>query len=222
MGYLELLTEEFYRHANASIAVGQSKYMKNHFAFLGITSPIRKELQKPFLAKQNLPDKKEGFEVVRLLWQQPEREFHYFALELLFAYKKHYEIADIEFFEQLILSNSWWDSVDYLSPKIVAAYCQKFPVMQEKIAHKWMKSENIWLKRSALLFQLKYKNQLNAELLKTIILSMHTTNEFFINKAIGWILREYARTNPQWVLDFVATHPLSNLSKREALKHLHS
>ena len=81
-----------------------------------------------------------------------------------------------------------------------------------------MKSDNIWLQRTFLIFQLKYKEEININLLTDYILQLKDTKEFFINKAIGWILREYTRTNPEWVIDFVNKHELSNLSKREALK----
>ena len=120
----------------------------------------------------------------------------------------------------MIINKSWWDTIDFVSPKILGKYFEIYPEEIEKTIQKWLNSNNIWLQRSCLLFQLKYKNKLNKFLLKKIINSLSNSNEFFINKAIGWILREYGKTNKNWVINFIKETDLNKLSVREGLKYL--
>lgn len=120
----------------------------------------------------------------------------------------------------MVTHKSWWDTVDYISIKLMGAYFKKFPEQRELYVKKWLASENIWLQRSALLFQLKYKENLDTTILSNAINYLVGSKEFFINKAIGWVLREYSRTNPKWVVDFVEKTNLNSLSRREALSLL--
>ncbi len=220
--YILKLSDEFEKHSNLEIAQGQKAYMKHHFEFLGLKSPQRRELQKPFLAKENLPSKDDLEAIVQGLWQKPEREFQYFGQELLLKYKKHFQQEDIKLFEYMITHKSWWDSIDYIAVNLVGSYFLKFPQQVKSHIDKWLDSKNIWLQRTALLFQLKYKHQLDKELLVYVVKSLLGSKEFFINKAIGWILREYSKTNPDWVMAFVNNHDLDKLSRREALKRIES
>ena len=148
------------------------------------------------------------------------KEFQYFAQDFTLKYSKQVEQQDIELFAYMISHKSWWDTVDFIATKLVGNYFKQFPEQRDYYVQKWLDSQNIWLQRSAVLFQLKYKNDLDTELLTLIIKSLQPSNEFFINKAIGWILREYSRSNPAWVQDFVAQNQLSKLSAREALRLL--
>jgi len=192
--------------------------MKNRFVFYGLASPERRELQKPFLVQKYLPPKSELETIVKALWKQPQRELHYFAQEFMRKYTKQFELEDIALFEFMIVHNSWWDSVDFIAPNLLGAYFKKFPEQQAIYVEKWLQSSNIWLQRAALLFQLKYKKELDTVLLSGIINNLLGSKEFFINKAIGWILREYAKVNPNWVVEFVSKTDLSNLSRREAIR----
>jgi len=216
---LEDLKVQFADHADNHIAQGQSAYMKNKFDFFGIKNPIRKNIQQPYLLKENLPVKKEADKLIQNCWKQPQREFQYFALDLAKKYIKHQEISDLKLFEKLILQKSWWDTVDTIASHLVAAYFKKFPETIYTQTEEWIKSGNIWLQRSAILFQLKYKKATDLKLLESHIQQTAASKEFFIQKAIGWILREYAYTDKNWVLKFVENNDLSSLSKREALKH---
>ena len=117
------------------------------------------------------------------------------------------------------MNDSWWDTIDFISTKLVAQYFISFPEKRDEVIDRWISSGNLWLRRSAILFQLKYKDRMDIHFLVGIIERLIPSQEFFINKAIGWVLREYAKTNPGWVQSYVETTPLSNLSKREALKH---
>jgi 3-methyladenine DNA glycosylase AlkD len=218
MSLLIEIKEVFSKNSNESIAWGQSAYLKNNFEFFGLKSPKRKELQRPFLIKKNLPCKEVAFQLVQDLWNEPQRELHYFALEILFKYKNEYQKEDLKFFEKLITENSWWDSIDFIAPNILGVYFKKFPGMRKETIGGWLESENIWLQRSALLFQLKYKEELDKALLTYVIDRLNNEKEFFIRKAIGWILREYSKVNPDWVTKYVEKTTLQPLSRKEALK----
>jgi len=218
--YIDTLTAEFKKQTDSKIAAEQKAYLRDQFEFYGIKTPKRREIQKPFLIKQFLPSKKNAFKITELLWHKPQRDYHYFAQELLFKYHQHFEKKDITIFEFMAVHNSWWDTVDFIATKLMGTYFKKFPENRKIYVEKWLKSNNIWLQRSALLFQLKYKERLDTQVLAAAINSLIGSKEFFINKAIGWVLREYSRTNPQWVLDFVYNTNLHSLSRREALRLL--
>lgn len=216
--FIETLETELRRSSDAAIALEQKAYMRDKFEFYGITATRRREIQKPFFVNNHLPEKRELDGIVKELWSRPERECQYFAQELVFKYHKQLEEKDIELFEYMIIHKSWWDTVDFISNKLVGEYFKKYPEQIGKHVEEWLKSNNIWLQRSALLFQLKYRDNLNPELLSFIIHGLLNSKEFFINKAIGWVLREYSRTNPIWVMDFVNNTELNALSKKEALR----
>lgn len=204
--------------SNKSLIPKMEAYMKNNFNFLGIKAPVRKEffikIIKPILKNE----KELSFFVAQEFWKLNEREYQYLALEILQLHKKKYGKEDIIFFEELVTSKSWWDTVDCLSSSIIGSYFLLFPETQNSISLKWNKSNNMWLQRTSLLFQLKYKEKTDCELLKNYIHHLKDQNQFFIKKAIGWCLREYSKTNPKWVIEFVNKTQLKPLSKKEALK----
>ena len=219
--YLASLQTEFERHANPKLAAGQKAYMKNHFEFYGISAPKRKEIQKPFLQKQHLPPKRDLEKLVRKLWSLPQRENQMFAQELVQRYSKQFEKKDMEIMEYMVTHKSWWDTVDFIASNLMGPYFVLYPGLRKKYVRQWLSSKNMWLQRSALLFQLKYKNQLDKELLGFAVNQLLGSKEFFINKAIGWILRQYSKSNPDWVRTFVRNTQLHNLSKKEALRLIH-
>lgn len=216
--FIQTLQTEFEENANAKIALEQKAYMRNQFDYYGIKTPKRREITKPFLDKKYLPKKTELEKYVKTLWQKPQRDYHYFAQELAFKYIRELDKDNIALFEFMVTHNSWWDTVDFIAPKLIQAYFKTYPKERDFYIKKWLASDNIWLQRSALLFQLKDKEKIDTDLLTFIIQSLSHSKEFFINKAIGWILREYSKTNSEWVIDFIETNELSNLSKREALR----
>ncbi|WP_198931745.1 DNA alkylation repair protein [Labilibacter marinus] len=216
--YINTLEIEFMRYADEVNASAQKKYLKNQFEFFGIKTPQRREIQKAFLHKDYLPPKLELATILKECWQKPQREFQHFALDLSYKYLKQIEFNDIALFEYLILNKSWWDTVDGVAPKLVAEYFKKFPEQRDMYIDKWISSGNIWLQRTCLIFQLFYKDELDTKLLAYVIEQLLGTKEFFINKAIGWILRQYSRTNPQWVLEYVDKTALDPLSRREAIR----
>ena len=218
--YIKTLKAEFKSKSNPEIAEGQKAYMKNNFEFYGIQAPVRREIQKVFLNKKYLPPKNELHQTVKILWNEPQREFQYFAQEFVFKYSKYFEKTDLDLFKYMLTHKSWWDTVDFISTKILGSFFLNFPEERKNYIEHCLKSQNIWLQRSAILFQLNYKNNLDTELLSYVIKSLSDTDEFFINKAIGWILRQYSHTNPQWVIEFVNNNKLSKLSRKEALRLL--
>lgn len=218
--FIDQLTIEFERKANPKIAAGQKAYMKNQFEFYGITAPARREIQKPFLVKQYLPPKKDLEKLVRKLWKMPQREYQMFGQELAGKYVKDFQKADIETLEYMITHKSWWDTVDFIAVRLMGEYFKLYPELRKKYVKKWLASKHMWLQRSALLFQLNYKKNLDTDLLASMIKPLLGSKEFFINKAIGWVLRHYSRTNPIWVIDFVSRTDLHSLSRREALRLL--
>ena len=216
--FINSLDQEFRKQANSRVAKAQSAYMRNQFDFYGLTTSKRRNIQQPLFQEYNLsltPDLKK---IIRRLWKKEEREYQYCAQELIFQNTQQFTPEYINLFEFMITHKSWWDTIDFLSPKLVGTYFNLYPEKKEDQVEKWLCSNNIWLQRSCLLFQLKYKHNLNTELLTHIIYSLLNSKEFFINKAIGWILREYSKTNSRWVVDFVEKTSLSKLSSKEALK----
>lgn len=215
--FVEEAVRLFHEHANPELAGPMRKYMKDHFPFLGIKAPVRKELSKRLLKEQGIPDDWET--VVRQLWAMPEREFQYVAMDLLEKVKKKLEAGHLRLVEELITTKSWWDTVDYLAAHTVGTLFRLFPALIALTNERWIASGNLWLQRTTLLFQLSYKENTDQELLFSNIRIYKDSQEFFIKKAIGWSLREYAKTDADAVLRFVEQTPLASLSRREALKH---
>ncbi len=216
--YIQQLETAFLINASPERAQWQKKYLKNQFEFFGLDSKQRRDIQKPFLQNKYLPPKSEFEKIIRICWEQPQREFQYFALDFSYKYLKQLEYDDIHLFEYMILTKSWWDSVDGIGPKLVAEYFKKFPEQRDIYIQKWLDSGNMWLQRTCLIFQLFYKKELDTALLSGVIDYLLGSKEFFINKAIGWILRHYSRTNPAWVIEFAEKTNLHSLSRKEALR----
>ncbi len=215
--YLLPLIHAFEKNANADAAIGMEKYMRNQFKFFGIPSPKRKEIYKDFKNEYGLISDKEKNDVIHWCWEEPQREYQMFAMEFLSKSAKNENEEVIQLYEYMIVTKSWWDTIDFIASNLVGEYFRKYPEFIPIITTKWMMTGNIWLQRTCLLFQLKYKSKLNKDLLVDFIKPLASSNEFFIQKAIGWILREYSKTDTEFVIKFVNINQLSNLSKREAL-----
>lgn len=216
--YTEQAIQLFHSHADSEEALPMQRYMRDLFPFLGIKSPLRKELTKQLIGKHGIPD--DWRTVTRELWDLPEREYQYLALDLLYRVRKHFGAEDLHLLEELITSKSWWDTVDTLAGTLAGIYFQKYPEQILPSVKTWLASDNIWLKRTAILFQLKYKQKTDVSLLFSTIRACADSREFFIQKAIGWALREYAKTDPDAVRRFVESETLAALSSREALKNI--
>lgn len=217
--YIDEVRSVLQAAADDEIAHQQAAYMRNKFAFFGIKTTDRRALYKPFLGKDQRPPHHLLAAVVHELWAQPERELHYFALELVEKFAPTFREADLALLEFLAKENQWWDSIDVIATKLLGAYFKKYPDARHPAVERWHAEDDFWLWRCAILFQLKYKSKTDVTLLASTILPFRQKKEFFIQKAIGWALREYRRTNAAWVNTFVAEHDLMPLSRREALKH---
>ncbi len=219
--YIIPLKTLFEQNADLAQAAPMKKYMRDQFEYLGIKSPQASALLREFMHEHGLPPLEHLDAIARELWSLPQREFQYLALSLIGKYEKKLEPNFITTLEYLIVTKSWWDTVDVLAGHPVGTQFKRFPAVKAKYLKKWRKSENMWLRRTTLLFQLGYKKETDFDLLCEIIRENLGSKEFFINKAIGWALRQYAHTNPVPVKKFVnATRDLHPLSRREALKHL--
>ncbi|MGX9134795.1 DNA alkylation repair protein [Rummeliibacillus sp. JY-2-4R] len=217
--YVQEIINLYSEHADEKYAQWSKNYLRNQFDFLGIRTPIRRKLTKQVLKEYGLPQKEELKDVIYMLWGLPEREYQKAALDILEKAKKDLTSNDVSWLSNLIVKKSWWDTVDVLSPHIMGYLFSNNDNFILSFADEWIDDENIWLQRSAILYQLYYKVKTDEERLFRYILKRANSDEFFVQKAIGWILREYAKTRPENVISFVSHHHLKPLSKREALKH---
>jgi 3-methyladenine DNA glycosylase AlkD len=221
MNFISSLEKAFTENANTENAVAMSKYMKDNFSFYGIKTEERRWILKTVWAENQKEVFQNTRETALLLFAKKERELHYCAVEILIKnLKNNYRTEDIQLIETLIITNSWWDSVDVIAKFILGGYLQQFPLETDNVISRFSNSDNMWVNRSAILFQLGYKQKTNFDLLKLVCEKHKSSTEFFIQKAIGWALREYAKTNPEAVKDFVSVSNLKKLSGKEALKNL--
>ena len=220
--HLEQLRTLFTENKNQERALAMSKYMKGLFPFIGIPAPKRREFFRTWFATlpKNL-NREQIWELIFLMWNEGEREFHYSTIDFLNKINKtHIHPNDFPFIEKLVTTNSWWDSVDSIAPHYLAKLAQQYPHETSQAIEKWRNSSNIWLNRSCLLYQLKFRKNTDFELLKSLIIQYQPSKEFFIRKAIGWTLREYSKYEPERVRGFLTEVQLSGLSQREASKYL--
>lgn len=212
------IIQVFYENRNIQQSAPMAKYMKNNFPFLGLKTPERGMLAKEFFAERK-KDKEIGWDFVFKCYDLPEREFQYLAIGYLDRVKNLLKPEDLDYIQKLIITKSWWDSVDSIAP-IVGYISIRYPEIKEDIITKWIYDDNIWLNRVSIIFQLKYKDKTDTSFLANAILANRDTDEFFKNKAIGWALREYSKTNKEWVREFIENNSLSKLSVREGSKYL--
>jgi len=202
--------------ANPEQAVKMSDYMRGQFEYLGIQTPLRRKLSRDVIRAYKTVD----WEFVFKCWEQPEREFQYLAIDCLDKVKSTLTPADIPNFRRLIIEKSWWDTVDGIDV-IVGDIAYRYPEVND-ILLQWSTDGNIWLRRTAIDHQLTRKDKTNTALLERILVNNFGQSEFFINKSIGWSLRDYSKTNPDWVRAFIEKHKdrLSPLSLKEASKYI--
>ena len=214
-----LVKEMFENAQNPENAAAMSAYMKNKFDFYGIPSPERKELYKDFL-KSEKASKNVDWDFLDKCYKDDHREMQYLVYDYLLALKKYLAFEDIDKVKLFIITRSWWDTIDFLC-KIIGDIGLRDNRVSELML-KWSVSDNIWLKRTAILHQLAYKRKTDTELLEKVICNCLGSDEFFINKAIGWALREYSKTVPEWVRNFISKYKneLSALSIKEASKYI--
>ena len=215
---VEELLENLKTVGNPDDAVVMRAYMKNKFDFLGVKTPVRRKLAKAFFKQQT--DSVIDWVFINEAWDNPYRELQYAALDYLEIRKKLLTPSDLPRLKKLAQTKSWWDTIDFLD-RLVGSIIARFPETKEIILS-WSCDQDFWLRRLAIDHQLLRKEDTDTELLEKILVNNLGQTEFFINKAIGWALRDYSKTNPDWVRDFIEQHQaeMAALSIREGSKYL--
>ena len=215
---VEELLENLKAVANPDDAGAMKAYTKNKFEFLGVKTPARRKLTKAFFKQHT--DSVIDWNFINEAWKNPYRELQYTALDYLEIRKKLLTPSDLPRLKKQAQTKSWWDTIDFLD-RLVGSIIARFPETKEIIVA-WSCDEDIWLRRLAIDHQLLRKEKTDTKLLEKILVNNLGRTEFFINKAIGWALRDYSKTNPDWVKDFIERYrvEMAALSIREGSKYL--
>lgn len=216
--YLEM-KKAFESREDKEKAMTMSKYMRNLFDFYGIPTPKRKEVYKDFI-KSEKKLKKIDWEFLDKCYEDDHREFQYLVYDYLIAMNKFLIFDDIPKIKKYIKTKQWWDTIDFLD-KVIGEIGLKDNRV-DKLMIEWSEDEDFWVRRIAIDHQLCRKEKTNTKLLETIIVNNFGSHEFFINKAIGWALRDYSKTDPKWVRDFLEKNKdkMDKLSIKEASKYI--
>ena len=214
---LRTVRTRFEENSNSENALQMKRYMKDRFLFYGIQSVKRRELYSDVI-KEMKAQKVIDFDLLDMFYEDEHREMNYFVMDAIRSMSKFLSIRDMKWVECFISEKQWWDIIDSLAVSIgnIKEKTELFGLMDD-----YSRMDDIWFRRVSILFQLQYGEDTETELLSCIIDRNLGTGEFFIDKAIGWALRQYARTDALWVRDFVEKRKdrLSRLSIREALRH---
>lgn len=214
------LSPALFELADRKRAIGAQAYMKDIAPFIGVATPERRAAVKKIAKSLQVPTSQELGAAARKLWKLEEREFQYAANDLIDIHKK---VADKDFLsdhvEHLLVTKSWWDTVDGLGSVVVSPLTDKFGC--EKLIESWNKSSNIWLNRAAIQHQRGRRYETDNKLILRYCDEHSDSKEFFIVKAIGWALRDMAKVSPREVRDFLKSHPdLGRVAVREAERGL--
>ena len=207
--------------ADADRAADMARYMRDNFAFLGVGTADRRRAQKPVLAELAGASGDELMSFADACWAQPEREFQYAAADALRKHQRVLEGRHLDGVARCITRKGWWDTVDLLAAHVVGPLVRRAPELAE-VMDRWIDSDDLWIARSAVLHQLQYRETTDVDRLFDHVRRRSGDTEFFMRKALGWALRQYARTDPDAVVAFVDAHhdELSPLTVREALKRV--
>ncbi|WP_447036112.1 DNA alkylation repair protein [Streptomyces sp. DSM 118878] len=218
---LERLVTAYSAAADPRSAERMRAYMKDVAPFLGLASPVRRELARTVLAGTPRPDEADCAAVALRCWALPEREYAYFAADYLRRHVRRCSSGFLPVVRHLVTTNPWWDTVDALAAHVVGGLVAADPRLATAM-DAWIEDENLWVARTALLHQLRRKESTDAERLFAYCRRQSGHPDFFVRKAIGWCLREYAKTDPEAVRAFVERERgrLAPLSVREATKNL--
>ncbi len=214
------LYKAFEKHRDIVVAQWMHKYMRGLFDFYGVKQPLRHKIQKKFWDSYGYPSVNDIDRAIDLLWSHPKREAQYTAMDLIGLFIDRVDIKFINTLQKLITTKSWWDTVDILAAKYVYMFFDRFPEIEDELFQQWLTSKNIWLNRTAIIYQLRRKEKTDIDKLTQAILQHKDNPEFFIQKAIGWALREYSKTDKDFVIQFLEKYDLSPLSRREALRYI--
>lgn len=218
---VERLAERYAEAADPARAADMRAYMKDVAPFFGLTSPVRRELHRAVLAGTPRPDETDCAAIALRCWELPEREYQYFAVDYLRRNVRRCSSGFLPVARHLVTTRPWWDTVDALAAHVVGGLVAADPALKAEM-DAWIEDEDLWAARTALLHQLRYRDATDTDRLFAYCKRQARHPDFFIRKAIGWCLREYAKTDPDAVRDFVGRHRdvLAPLSVREALKNI--
>ncbi|MFG1920283.1 DNA alkylation repair protein [Cryptosporangium sp. NPDC048952] len=211
--------------ADPDRAPGMQAYMKSTMPYLGVPKPVRAKAVKPIFAEHVLPDRESWGRAVRTLWHDASyREERYAAIDLTGyrAYRQFQDIGTLDLYRELVVDGAWWDFVDEIASRRVGPILLADRRGATPLIRAWSTDPDKWLRRTSIICQLSFKQDTDLALLADVIEPNTADPEFFLRKAIGWALRQYAWTDPDWVRAYIGAHEseLSPLSKREALKNL--
>lgn len=201
------------------LAEPMAHYMKDHFPFCGVKKPQRALLERPFLKESVSLPMPELIQEIFRNYRKKEREYQYYAIDLAQRNIKRFSLEDLAALLPLLGEKTWWDSIDAWR-KVFSTWVLAHPADLEQVYAFFYQHENFWYRRVAINLQLMFKEQTNTALLAQAILADLKTDEFFIQKAIGWALRDYSKVNPTWVKEFMEQHSLSKLALREGSKYI--
>ncbi len=216
--YSRKVIDLFRQKGDPERAQGQMWYMRYKFEYFGLKAPEWMALAKNLFAEYGIPEGEALKEMARLCYEDDHREANYFAIQMVQKVLKKQPEDFIDFLEELIVTKSWWDTSDWLASKLAGMHFQRFPALIKPVTERWMASGNMWLQRSAIIFQLKFKAATDTAMLFDYIRRVADSKEFFLQKGAGWALREYSKTDPDTVAQFIRDTALAPLTKREGMK----
>lgn len=219
MDKYEAIKGKFEAEGDEKNAIAMSKYMRKLFKFYGLATPKRKAVYKSYI-KEEKELKRIDWDFLDKCYRDEHREFQYLVCDYLIALKQYVSFDDIPKIEIYVTTKPWWDTVDFLC-KVIGDVGSRDARVKDLMLD-WSERENIWIKRTAIEHQLSAKEKTDVDLLEQIIVNCLGSNEFFINKAIGWALREYSKTNPQWVRELLSRYKkqMCGLTIKEASKYI--
>lgn len=210
----------FQAHARPDQARQMARYMKDQFPFFGIKGPERKALVSQCWREQGPLPVEDLPALFARCFEQEEREWQYVVNDIGQKCLRQMDRSALPVFEKLIAQRSWWDTVDFLSPKLAGRLLLRYPEDLKPTGQRWIVHPDFWYQRAAILLQLDYKERTDRDLLFEWILLRKDSPEFFVQKAAGWALRQYSRIAPWDVISFIQDNELAPLTRREGLKWL--
>jgi 3-methyladenine DNA glycosylase AlkD len=220
---VQSLRKELKRSADPIKASEMRAYMKSEMPYYGVQTPQRRAIQREVFSQHPLKSYEEWKDTILTLWRTARfREERYAAIGLAGdkAYGEYQQLKSLSVYEEFIVTGAWWDYVDGIAIDLVGGLLEKYPRSMKPKMRTWAKGKDIWRRRSAILSQLKFKDETDLDLLYDCIAPSLGEREFFLRKGIGWALREYAKTDPREVLRYIRDNRdrLSPLTKREAMR----
>ena len=218
--YVDLIRHQFSDAGDPVRAEGQMRYMRHRFAYFGLRAPEWVVMLKSIFKEHGMYDGKDLKTFAKLCFEEECREMFYAGLQMMEKQIRKQPESFIDFLEKAVIKGAWWDTVDWIN-KLIGIHFKRYPDIQYQYSRKWIASDSIWLQRVAILHQLLYRKETDTTLLSEMILYRKDSSEFFVQKGAGWVLREYSKTNPEWVKKFIRSNPdLPKLTVREGLKWL--